>query len=684
MVPKIRQLVPVFCPILAFTAYLQTTMLQLLSICSKVRLTPALICCFLFLTESKAQYNYVDTEQIRQQINQAKSDTTRCRLYGILGWEMRFSNQPKAVELADSMVMIANSINDYLRLAEAYRIKGFVKVVNQDIEGCLKMYELSMFYAKKAKSKYYESSILNLIGGMYQDKADFDKAIQYFLEANKAAEESKSSEMIAFSANCIAEAYSDAGRPISFTRPFYEKALKEVLPRENWQYAGMIHSNMAKEYMMVNKPDSAKLEANISIGYLNKVKTKGYVYATCATDIGEILTKLKSYKEAEQYLLQAYQILDSLKTKDNKLIVLSALSNLYIESNQYNKASDFGRTLLYLAQQYKSKLFLRNANKVLSEVAEKRGQLDSAMLFFKQYKYWNDSIFNENKEKTIADAENRMKETLQAKENVELKSLNARLRNSNLFVAAVACVLLLAALFIIFANRKIKQKNQVLENQKQLIERQNEEKDILLKEIHHRVKNNLQVVSSLLNLQAATMTDQKAIDALMASQKRVKAISLIHQNLYAFDDLSTVSFTDYIRELYSDLRQLYNKGHIELICTAPAEQFEFDIERSVPLGLILNEVITNALKYAFDDNQHGTITISCESTTEGILTITVADNGKGLEGSFENHKSESLGFLIIRELTRQLKGTVNCVVNNGTSFIFNIPESRLKSETPIS
>lgn len=637
------------------------------------------VCSYLFLQTAMAQYNYVDTKLVREQINNTKADSTRSRLYGILAWEMRFSNQPKAVELADSMLLLSAKAKDHIRLAEAYRIKGFVKVVNQNLNGCLEMYAKGMEHAKKAKSSYYQASFLNLTAGMYQDKGDFDKAIQYYLEALKMAEDGKESEMIASVANNIAEAYSDAGRPIGFTRPYYEKSLQEVLPRKNWQYAGMIHSNMAKEYMLAGNKDSAQIEIQASIDYLNRVKMKGYVYATCATDIGEILTKLQSYKNAEQYLLEAYHILDSLKTKDNKLIVLSALANLYVESAQYNKAIERARLLLELAGQYQSKLFLRNAYRVLSETAEKRGQTDSALVYYKNYKRWNDSVFNDNKERTIANAESKAKLTIQAKENEQLKVSNSRLRNNSLLAAAVACILLLTALVIVFAYRKIKQKNLVLEMQKQVIEKQSGEKGLLLKEIHHRVKNNLQVVSSLLNLQAASITDQEAIDALMASQKRVKAISLIHQNLYGFEELSTVSFNLYIHELYNDLRQLYNKGNIELICSTEPENLVFDIEKSVPLGLIMNEVMINALKYAFEKQEQGTITISCKAEADGQLTLRIADNGVGLPKPFDSLEADSLGFRIIRELTRQLKGTVSCEVNNGTIYVFRIPQSRLKA-----
>lgn len=187
MVPKIPQLVPIFCHLFVFTANLQCIMSYGLSIVKSVR-TVLLICFFCFgcLLTSKAQYEYVDTVLIRNQINTAKTDSLRSRLYGILGWEMRFSNQPKAVELADSMILVSTVSKDYIRLAEAYRIKGFVKVVNQDIEGCLKMYQQGIQFAKKAKSKYYESAILNLIAGMYQDKGDFDQSIQFFFRSQQS------------------------------------------------------------------------------------------------------------------------------------------------------------------------------------------------------------------------------------------------------------------------------------------------------------------------------------------------------------------------------------------------------------------------------------------------------------------------------------------------------------------
>jgi two-component sensor histidine kinase len=639
-----------------------------------------MFCILVFVSwpsQIAAQYAYVNTASIRQQINEAKADTTRTRLYAMLGWEYRFSNQTHALALADSIITLATPTKDYTRLAEAYRIKGFVKIVNQDIAGCLNMYNQGLVFAKKAKSAYYTASIINLTAGMYQDKGDYDRAIDLYHQALKIAEDGRESEMIASVSNNIAEAYSDAGRSISFTKPFYVKALNEVLPRENWQYAGMIHSNMAKEYMMANMPDSARMEIRLSAYYLNKVGIRGYVYATCATDIAEILTSLQEYNTAENYLQEAYRILDSIGTTDNLLIVLHAMGNLYLNNGKTVLAVQTGHHLLKLAQQYHSKQHQRNAYKILSQAAEKKGQTDSALVFYKLYKSWNDSLFNETREQLIANAESRMKLQKQAVENNELKASNASLRGNILLTSTVAIILLLLTLLIILAYRKIRQKNLALEEQKQVIEKQHTEKDILLREVHHRVKNNLQVVSSLLNLQAATVHDQSARDSLMIGQKRIKAISLIHQNLYRFDNLGNLSLSDYVQELFKDLRQLYQQGDISLSITTNPADLVFEVEKSVPLGLIFNEVMTNALKYAFEGRKTGTIRVEAALDQSGnILVLQIGDNGIGLQIPFTDTHESGLGFKIIRELTRQLKGSVHCEVNNGTQFTFLLPHTK--------
>lgn len=621
----------------------------------------------------QGQYIEVDKNAVRQAIVAATSDSARARLYGILGWELRFSNQPEALRLADEMIRIATPARNYLRLAEAYRIKGFVKVVNQDIQGCLDQYALGIANAKKAGSHYYLASFYLLTGGMYQDKGDYDLGISYYLDGLREAEESGDAEMIAFAANNTAEMYSDAGRGINITLPYYQRALDQAPRTRNWQFAAMTWSNMAKDYWAAG--DSAKAEQAVaqSITCLNKKPQRGYVYATVTTDLAEVLTGLGHYPEAERYLVRAGDLLDSLGLTDNRLLTLSALAKLYVQSGQPGKAEDAAKKLLLLAEQYHSKPHLRDAHRILADVAQDRGDYRLALNEYKAYKTWNDSVFNETKEKSIANAEARMKISRNARENVLLKQGNARLRTRNLVALVAAGILLAAGVWLVVLYRRTRKNNAALRTQKEIIETQSVEKDTLLREIHHRVKNNLQIVSGLLNLQANAMDNAKAKEALMVSQKRVKAISLIHQNLYGFDQLTLIRLADFVTQLYADLRMVYNSGNIQLHCTTDPEGMVLDVETAVPLGLILNECITNSLKYAFHEKTDGVIDVSCTLHEGKGYTLCVRDNGVGLPANFDPQTSATLGFRLIRELTRQLRGNFSYSTQNGTLLKFDFP-----------
>lgn len=639
----------------------------------------------------KAQYQPVDIPALRQSIARAKTDTAKTRLYGILGWELRFADSKEAEKLADEMIRIALRGKDHRSLAQAYKIKGFLRVLEQNIEACLAMYKRSMEQAKLVNDGYTLAHVTGLIAGMYQDKGDFDRMIQYFLEGLQIAERYKVDEMIAFLSNCIGEAYSDAGRPISVTLPYYKRALEIENRIENWQYVGMIWSNIAKDNMLSGNTSEAEKAAEQAILYINRKADRAYVYATVTTDIGEMYLGIGKYREAEDYLLKSLHILDSLGTKDNVLIPLGALSKLYEKTNEAGKANVFARRLLALSTAYKSKRYQRDSYEVLSSVAKKNGQPQLALKYYELYKTFNDSLFNESREKTIAQAENRVKliqkeldvkyeAEKKAKENQALKQSNLGLQNRTIAAIIIAVLLLVLGVVLVLAYRIKTRQHQQLERQHELIEQQSAEKDTLIREINHRVKNNLQVISSLLNLQAHSLTDPEAIEALRDSHKRVKAISLIHQKLYGFESIAAIPLEEYISSLFADLKMVYAATHVELVCATRPRQLYLDIESAVPVGLMLNEVITNALKYAFANGQPGVLSIQVSDDTEKGYTIIVHDNGVGLPAGFDTVQSGSLGFRIIKELTRQLRGQYQYTSGPGTTFTLQFPNSNLRSK----
>jgi len=193
------------------------------------------------------------------------------------------------------------------------------------------------------------------------------------------------------------------------------------------------------------------------------------------------------------------------------------------------------------------------------------------------------------------------------------------------------------------------------------------EKDVLLKEVHHRVKNNLQVISSILNLQTSRINDKKTLNIIRESQDRIKSMSFIHESLYQTTNFSSIKFYEYIHNLSRNLVQTYAyEKEIELV--TELEQVEVSLDQAIPCGLILNELISNALKYAFTDNPTGTLRISLREMNNEIK-IEVEDNGVGIPDDFRVETAESLGLQLVQTLIEQLEGSIDLTSNGGTKYL---------------
>jgi two-component sensor histidine kinase len=195
-----------------------------------------------------------------------------------------------------------------------------------------------------------------------------------------------------------------------------------------------------------------------------------------------------------------------------------------------------------------------------------------------------------------------------------------------------------------------------------------EEKELLLKEIHHRVKNNLQVVSSLLSLQAGSIKDKQVVDVLKESQNRVRSMALIHEKLYKSRDLSRIDFAEYIRTLADNLFRSYRIDRNTVTLRLDIDNLSMGIDIAIPCGLIINELISNSLKHAFPGGRMGEIYIRFYSVADKRLELIIGDDGVGLPEDFDFQKTESLGFQLVNILTEQLQGTIKVGNDKGTEF----------------
>jgi PAS domain S-box-containing protein len=201
------------------------------------------------------------------------------------------------------------------------------------------------------------------------------------------------------------------------------------------------------------------------------------------------------------------------------------------------------------------------------------------------------------------------------------------------------------------------------------------EKEFLLKEIHHRVKNNLQVIASLLSMQAKKATDPNVKGSLMDSQNRVKSIALVHEKLYQSKSLDRIDYSDYLNKITNYLFEAYNVNRAQIVCNVNAANMYVDINQAVPCSLILNEMLTNSLKYAFPSGRKGEITIDFVADATNYI-LKYHDNGIGIPEGVTFERAESLGMQLINGLTRQIDGTVDMQRGDGATFIVKFPHKQ--------
>ncbi len=308
----------------------------------------------------------------------------------------------------------------------------------------------------------------------------------------------------------------------------------------------------------------------------------------------------------------------------------------------------------------------------------REGEKEAAIEYIQKTVKTLQGAYSTDLSQAIADYETNL---INKEKEQELALEKEKTKTSIAIAGGVGLLLMLAIMGYVQKNKQnteIREKSEQLVLQRDEIARQNEEKELLLKEIHHRVKNNLQVVSSLLDLQSRGIEDEEALATFMEGQNRVKAMALIHQKLYQNENLTTINFKGYAKLLMGELATIYQKDNMVKAEIRSGDQTEFDIDTAVPLGLILNELISNAYKYAFSGKQGGELLISIESMGDHKHQLIVEDNGEGLPLDFDFAKAKSLGLRLVRRLAKQLYGTVTYSGGHGARFVVTFRDTMQK------
>jgi two-component sensor histidine kinase len=308
----------------------------------------------------------------------------------------------------------------------------------------------------------------------------------------------------------------------------------------------------------------------------------------------------------------------------------------------------------------------------LSEMYEADNNVEKAFEAFKRHKMIQDSVEIIDNRDHIAEIEVKFetakKDEALLRQNFELEKRKLANRNFMWIVILLSILILTLAIFIINkmrATRSLAEKNAI-------ISAALDEKQLLLNEIHHRVKNNLQVISSLLNLQSKYIEDPAALAAIKEGRNRVNSMSLIHQNLYGRADLTAMDVSEYLEKLSDNLFQSYNIDRDRISLVTEVDPISLDIDLLIPLGLILNELISNSLKHAFPADRKGTITVRLKRH-ENALVLDVSDDGIGMQANASATTRQSFGMEIVHAFAHKLKAQLDIQQQPGISTRLTIP-----------
>jgi two-component sensor histidine kinase len=531
---------------------------------------------------------------------------------------------------------------------------------------------IEKYKAAGFKNLHYTYDLLSAVASK---KGNMNQALFYALETVKSMEATGDSASAGTFYYRLGRIYSELGQ----VEKGIEWYIKSCDKKSNVSFYTCLFA--ARGLTSIGKSEEGLAFAQDAIKRNPPTNTqeKAYVVMT----LGDCYAGLKQYERAEKYFLEMIRYDLELNTKDDYSAMLNFdIADFYMDRKRYPSAEPYLKKILTFPANAVPVPMLKEIHHLLFKIDSAKGDFVSAIQHYQMHKLFNDSIFNETKSRQIEELqiqyETEKKERdlkiLQSEKSVQQIQLQQANLTKNITFGTGS--LLLVILGLLYNRYRLKQRvNKQLEDQQAEINQTNrslqhllEVRERLLREIHHRVKNNLQIVMSLLNSQSAYLENGKALTAIRDSQQRIHSISLIHQKLYQSENISLIDMSVYIRELTDYLQGSFDTGK-NIRFDLQTEPIELDVTQAVPLGLILNEAISNAVKYAFPNGKTGTVTISMRQTGEDQLALSVADDGAGLPEGFDINKSNSLGMSLMRGLSKQLNGSFELKNENGLTVV---------------
>ena len=527
-------------------------------------------------------------------------------------------------------------------------------------------------YAEKAFALFTElkdSSSMSLaleeISAHLRKMGNTDRAIEELMKALKINEITKKKKNIAVISTQIGTLYLNE-KEINSGLLFLKKGYKILLELHDSVNVALTCINIGEAYRMADSLDIAEYYFNKSLE-LNQHLKKKIIAGYNIGNLGLIHSKQGKNRQAIDELKKSIEILSPLEDYYSISVYQSEIGKIFISEGDVTEGENLLKQSLELAKKQKIKEQICEISRYLSEYYESQKMFIQALVFRKQYETYHDSIVNSDNIRKI-DQLHAQYQLEKKQADIDILELTNKEKKKEIYFLFTSLLILMVLFIFLFSVWQLKRKAyNTLQKQKTIIEKSEQEKSLLLRELNHRVKNNLQMVSSLLSLQAFELKGHPAAEALKISKYRIEALLLIHQKLYNNNLHSEINLKEYIEELARGL--VFNFGK-KVNLDLSVSQIITPFEQAIHIGLIINELVTNSLKYAYGNTENPNLQINAFESDNTIQLI-VADNGSGITDT-DFDKSQSLGIKLVRSLIEQLNGDYWLENSNGCKWNINL------------
>jgi len=634
-----------------------------------------IIMLFNLLSLSAKSQNH-ELDSLRNVLIISKTDSLLFDANRLIATRLWESDPDSAILFGQNALEIARRINDPSKIAMGFQSIGVAYDYKDNLDSCLFFLNEGLAVYKAARNEEGASHILSDIAIAYYFRGNYELALRNHFAALDLRQKTRNKRFIAVSYNNIGLVYRSR-KEYKNAAAYYQKSL--ILKKEINDEQGVLNSliNTGSAFQSQGKYDSALFYADESLKQAIKLNADNDILAAKANKAAAMVN-LGQYDEAMLILKEVEKKSSEKNFKNNLFSVYESLGDVYSNKGQFAEASVYYKLGLAISTQTsraeQKSIFLKKIARNFFNIGDYR----QAYLYSEQSKQLTDTLFTDENSRQINEMA-AIYETGQKEKRIEKLNndnmINATLaerrkRERNYFIIASVFLLGMAGLAYV-AYKASRKKKELLAAQNTIIQKSLAENEFLMKEIHHRVKNNLQVVSSLLKLQSYYIKDEQAQEAVRDSRNRVQSMALIHQNLYQDDNLSGIDVQDYISKLSENLFQSYNIHPHRIKLIKEIEPLHLDVDTVVPVGLILNELVTNSLKYAFPGEKEGAIKIMVKEEN-GILKLNVYDNGSGLPDDFYTRFKETFGYKMIQTFIQKMKGEIKVYSEEGTKVEITI------------